>query len=99
MPNSHYFVTEAASLVDDAVTSIRNRGFTREHAVKQAAQSLGVPESRAKALLYGKVFAVAAEEYRSIKARFLAHLDAEAEYLSQRAEAARMRRREMERDI
>lgn len=103
MLNSHNFasdiVRDAAALIDDAVTALRNRGHTREHAVRQAALFFGLPESRAKGLLYGKVFALAAEEYRAIKARFLDHLDAEADYLAARSQAARARRKQMEMEI
>lgn len=87
------------SLLDDAVSSYRNRGHSRQHAVEQAALALGITPRRAKSLLYGEAFTVAVEEYRAIKARFLDHLDAEAEHLAARSAAARARRRQMELEI
>ena len=37
----------AAELVDDTVTAIRNRGHTREHALRVAARELGIGLRRA----------------------------------------------------
>ena len=92
-------IRDAAQLVDDAVTAFRTRGYTRETALHQAALALGISPRRAKGLVYGEVFAMALDEYRQIKARFLRHLDDEAESLAARSEAARARRKQMELEL
>lgn len=103
MSKSHNFVNDplrsAAELLDDAVTAFRNRGYTREAGLEQAALALGIPLNRAKALLYGRLYSVAADEYETIRARFLNHLDDEADHLARRAAEARARRRQMELDL
>jgi hypothetical protein len=87
---------EAMSLLDDAVSAFRNRGYARQHAVEQAALALGVSPRRARALLYGEAFAMPSEEFRAIQQRYLDHLDAEAENLNARFEAVKAKRRQME---
>jgi hypothetical protein len=81
----------AAVLLDDAVTAIQNRGHTREHALRLAAQTLGLTFRRARALLYGEPVALLDEELARIRAAFLAHLDAEAAHLDARLAAVRER--------
>jgi G:T-mismatch repair DNA endonuclease (very short patch repair protein) len=81
----------AAELVDDTVTDIRNRGHTREHALRLAATVLGLRFRRARALLYGDPVALHDEELARIRAAFLHHLDSEAEHLTARSAAARAR--------
>ena len=68
-------VRVAAEFVDAAVTAYRNRGHSRTDAMDQAALALGISPRRAKALVYGEAFAMATEELRAIKSRFIAHLD------------------------
>jgi urease accessory protein UreE len=85
----------AAEYVDDAVTSIRNRGHTRQHALKLAARELGIRFRRARALVYGDPVAVLDDELAEIRAAYLRHLDAEAAHLSARSAAARERLRRM----
>ena len=89
-------VRRAAEMVDEAVTDYRNRGYTREHAVEQAALALDLPKRRIKALLYGEAFSIAADEYHRIRNRFLAHLDEQADHLARRSAEARARRKQME---
>lgn len=81
----------AAELVDDVVTAIRNRGHTREHALRMAAAELGIRFRRARALLYGDPVALHDAELTLIRAAFLNHLDTEAAHLAARCEAARAR--------
>lgn len=81
----------ASELVDDAVTAIRNRGHTREHALRLAAAELGLRFRRARSLLYGDPVAVHDEELARLRAAFLAHLDTEAAHLAARSAAARER--------
>lgn len=81
----------AAEMVDDAVTSIRNRGHTREHALRVAARELGIRFRRARALLYGDPVTVFDEELASIRAAYLRHLDIEAAHLAARLNAVRER--------
>ena len=92
-------IRDAAQLVDEAVTAFRNRGYTRERAVEQAALALGISHRRARGLIYGEVFAMAVDEYRAIKARFLRHLDEEAESLAGRLEAVKAKQRQMELEL
>ena len=86
---------DAALLLDDAVTSIRNRGHTREHALRLVAQEFGLRFRRARALLYGDPVVLLDAELKRIRTAFLDHLDAEAEDLAARSAAARERRRRM----
>jgi hypothetical protein len=86
---------QAAVLVDDTVTAIRNRGHTRQHALRLAALELGLRFRRARSLLYGDPVALLDAELADIRAAFLAHLDAEAAHLSARSAAARERLRRM----
>ena len=79
----------AAELVDDAVTAIRNRGHTREHALRMAARELGIRFRRARALIYGDPVVVFDEELARIQAGYLRHLDAEYEHLTARLDAVR----------
>lgn len=88
--------SEIATMADDIVTAIRNRGFTREQAVADAARYLGMRASRVRDFLYGRVFATSSEERAAARARYLAFLDDEAEQLMRRAEEARARRRAVE---
>jgi len=81
----------AAELVDDTVTDIRNRGHTRQHALRLAALELGLGFRRARSLLYGDPVALPGEELLRIRAGYLAHLDAEAAHLAARSAAARER--------
>jgi len=92
-------IRQIAQLIDDVVTSYRNRGYTRQYATEQAALALGITSRRAKSFLYGEVYSVAAHEYRLLKYRFLTHLDDEAEHLSERLAAIRERRAQMEMDL
>jgi hypothetical protein len=86
----------AASLLDETVTAYRNRGHTREHALRVAARTLGLRLRRAKALVYGEPVMVADDELARIRAAFITHLEAEADHLAARSAAARERRRRME---
>ena len=100
---SHFSVTDdvrqASLLLDETVTSFRNRGFTRERAVALAAAALGISPRRARAILYGEVFAVMATEYRAMRRAFLEHLDDEARHLAERHAAVKARRAQMEMDL
>jgi hypothetical protein len=85
----------AALLVDDAVTSIRNRGYTRKTALALAAEELGLRIRRVRALLYGDPVVVLDDELARIRAAFLQHLEADANDLAARSAAARERWRRM----
>ena len=85
----------AAEYVDEAVSAIRNRGHTRQHALRLAARELGIRFRRARALLYGDPVTLHDEELARIRAAFLRHLDAEAAHLERRLAAARDRARRM----
>lgn len=86
----------AAELLDDVVTAIRNRGYTRETALRLAAMELGVRIRRAKALLYGDPVALTDDELAAIRAAYMRHLDTEAAHLAARSAAARERLRRMQ---
>lgn len=81
----------AAMLLDETVTAYRNRGHTREHALRVAARLFGLRLRRARALLYGEPVVMLDAEMAHIRAAFIAHLDAEAEHLAARAKATRER--------
>jgi len=79
--SEHDPVRDIAGWLDQAVTDIANRGYPKRYAVEQAALALGISPRKAKSTLYGEYVAFVADEYQSIKRRFLAHLDAEADQL------------------
>jgi hypothetical protein len=85
----------AASLLDEAVTAYRNRGHTREHALRLAARMFGLRLRRARALLYGEPVVIPDAELARIRASFLAHLDAEAADLADRSAKALQRLQRM----
>jgi hypothetical protein len=85
----------AAEYVDEAVSAIRNRGHTRQHALRLAARELGIRFRRARALLYGEPVTLHDEELAAIREAFLRHLDAEAAHLERRMVVARERLRRM----
>lgn len=82
---------QAAEFVDDTVTAIRNRGHTRQHAVRLAALELGLRLRRARSLLYGDPVTLPDAELERIRAAFIEHLDREAQQLAARSAAARAR--------
>ncbi len=86
---------DAMGLVDEMVTMIRNRGHTRQDAMRQAALALGISERRVKALSFGEAFAMAQDELQKIKLAYLDHLDTEADDLARRREAIREKRRQL----
>lgn len=88
--------TEAGRLVDEAVTHIRNRGYTRERAILEVANSLGLQPHRAKKLAYNEVDTLDTDEYLTILFRFQGHLDAEAQNLASRLASIKKRRRQLE---
>jgi urease accessory protein UreE len=86
---------QAAELVDETVTAIRNRGHTRQYALHLAARELGLRFRRARSLLYGDPVNLPDDELARIQAAYLAHLDAEAAHLAERSAAARERLRRL----
>lgn len=89
-------IREISLVVDEVVLAFRNRGFGKKQAMEQAALELGITPRRVQSFIYGDAFALATDEYQRIKARFLSHLDAEAERLARRSAELRARRRQME---
>jgi hypothetical protein len=87
----------AGALLDEAITDIRNRGHTREHATVLAARLFGLPLRRVVrlALCGGRETRVLDAERDRLRAAFLLHLDEEAAHLEARAAAARERYRRM----
>lgn len=83
-------------MVDEVVTDYRNRGHRTPHAIEQAAATLGTSARKARELLYGEAGAIARDVLRDMRARFVAHLDAEAAHAMERAAAKTARREEME---
>lgn len=88
--------TKAGQLIDEAVTHIRNRGHTREHAILAVADYLGLNPHRAKKLAYSDVEAIDPEEYKAILFRFRGLLDSEEENLASRLASVKRRRRQLE---
>lgn len=87
---------EAMGLFDEAVTDIRNQGYTRENALTRAAARFGLTLGRARKLLYGEASAISDHEREAIRRRYLDHLDEQAAHYEQRLESAKARRRQME---
>lgn len=68
-------VEHAGRLVRDAVQARRRAGQKNEMAIAEAADALGLSERRARGLLYGEVFKLAAEEFRRLRYRWQADVD------------------------
>lgn len=92
-------VRSLESIVSDAVLYFRNRGHRNDHAIEQVALALEMSPRRCRSLLYGEVFVTTAAELARVHAAFLRHLDAQADDLAARSEAARARRRQMELEL
>lgn len=75
-------VEGASSLVRRAIIARRTRGHKNETAIEDAALGLGITVRRAKSLLYGEVFKVAAGEYRRLLHRWRADIDQQAAELT-----------------
>lgn len=93
---SRDLATKAGRLVDEAVNHVRNRGLTRERAILQVADTLGLEPRRTKKLIYNELDTLSSTEYRDILLRFQRHLDAEAQDLSSRLANVKRRRRQLE---
>lgn len=99
LPTAYETMREAESWIYDVVTNHRNRGFITRDAINQAALDLGLSPRRVRAFFHGEASGIALEEWHALKARFLAHLEAEAADLTRRADAARLRRKQLSLDI
>jgi hypothetical protein len=83
-------------MVTETVMFFRNRGHGRGVAIDQASLALGLTRRRTWTFYYQQPAAAIRDEYLQIRARFIEHLDEQAEDLTRRSEAARLRRRQME---
>lgn len=95
--NSEYCpADDVRPLVQEVVTHLRRRGVKAADAVVDAASALGLPRRSAQALHWGEALAGRGLDVRAVRARFLAHLDHEAELLEREAATLRARRQDME---
>lgn len=83
-------VEEFADLVTQAVDG-RKRDRGLKAAIHEAARVLGLTERRVRACLYREIRSVTAAEWLSVRARFAAHLEAEARRLDAEADLMRVR--------
>lgn len=86
-------------MVTETVMYFRNRGHDRDVAIDQASLALGLTRRRTWTFYYQQPAAAIRDEYLKIRARFVDHLDAQAEDLARRSEAARLRRRQIEMEL
>jgi hypothetical protein len=96
IPNAYEMMRQAESWIYEVVTNHRNRGFTTRDAIEQAALDLDVSSRKVRTFFHGEASGIALDEWRVLKSRFLAHLEAEAADLDRRADAARLRRRQLQ---
>lgn len=83
-------VEEFSDLVSQTVES-RRKGRGIKVAICEAARFLGLTERRVRACLYREIRSVTAAEWLSVRARFAAHLEAEARRLDAEADLMRVR--------
>ncbi|MBB2176750.1 hypothetical protein [Gluconacetobacter johannae] len=83
-------VEEFSDLVSQTVES-RRKGRGIKAAIHEAARVLGLTERRVRACLYREIRSVTAAEWLSVRARFAAHLEAEARRLDAEADLIRVR--------
>lgn len=89
-------IRKSASLLDEAVTDIRNRGYTRDTALSHAAGIFGLTASRIKKLVYGEIVAVSEAEREAIRRQYREHLARQADYHATQLEAAKTRLQQMD---
>lgn len=77
------------ALLDEMVSDVRNRGFTRESALTQVAEWCGIRRRRAKKLVYGEAEVRSERERRAILDGRIRHLQREAELYQERLERVR----------
>lgn len=97
-PNDHEMTRDAESWVSETYTDYRNRGHNAPVALEQTALSFGVTRRRARSFLEGYASSIIADEWRELKRRFMAHLDAEAAYAMKRSADRLARLDKMRRD-
>jgi hypothetical protein len=95
MSRCEVYVRSASEIVDDSVTLLRNRGYTRQTAARECAAWLGTTARRVQALLFGEPVRVDAEEYAELRANYIRLLDDEAQDLERRAAKMRMKLQEL----
>lgn len=78
-----------SALLDEMVTDVRNRGYTRASALVQVADWCGLRVRRAKKLVYGEVEVRSERERRAILDGRIRHLQREAELYRERLERVR----------
>lgn len=83
-------------MVVDTVRFFRNLGHSRDVSIEQAALALGMTQSRAWCFFYQKHAAPTADEYHRVRARFVTHLEFQADEFARRSEALRVRLRQMD---
>jgi hypothetical protein len=90
--NREIDTSDARFYMRDAATSMRNRGHTKEHALRLLADLFGLKVRRAVALVRGcDSIRLSDEELRRFKLRYEAHLAEEIEHLSARSAEAHER--------
>ena len=90
------FLRATEVMVSETVTYFRNRGHAHDVAIDQASIALGLTRRRTWTFYYQQPAAAIRDEYLRIRARFVDHLDEQAEDLARRSEAARLRRQQIE---
>ncbi len=86
-------------MVTETFDAWRNRGHTRAHAIEFTARELGLTERRVRSYLNGEPVNPRIAEYERVTIGFPLHLDALADELTRRRDAARERRRALERGL
>lgn len=93
------WIKAAEQIIYETVISFRQRGLRRDAAIEQASLALGITPRRTWSIFYDQPFAMPRKEYERLKKNFAAHLEAEAIDLARRADAARLRRQQIELDL
>lgn len=86
---------DAAAIIDECVTVLRNRGHTRQAAARDAAVWLNTSFRRVQSLLFGEPVRVDDAELTELRAAYARLLDDEARDLERRMALTRARLNEI----
>lgn len=98
MSRTGFFLTPE-QMLDQAVSDVRNRGYTRAQAVEDRSTWFGIAKHKLHKLIYGDVVPLSDAEARLIHERYVAHLKEEADHYTRRLEAARTRLNQLELNV
>ncbi len=98
MSRQNFFLTPE-QMLDQAVSDVRNRGYTRAQAMDDRSSWFGIARHKLHKLIYGDVVPLSEAEARIIHERYVAHLRDERDHYAKRLEATKARINQMEMNV